>query len=695
MIHVLLQLRLLVVCAALLAGSAFAQTPVTVVEYYNKAIASYFLTGRAAEQAVLDSVSDFQRTGVSFVAVAAEGAPATLDSVCRYRIAVTGSTFSSHFYGLPADCATIAALNQANFFNEGLDFAVTRASAGTCPASAPIGVFRTLRSLSPVDVPNHRYTVSANAYIDMITRGWTGEGVVFCVASATPETARPTFVSASTFKNKCVAPRIGSSPYTGASYPDRQGTLADEQSWLRSWSDKTYLWYREIPTLDARNYASTATWFPVLKSPALALSGAAKDRFHFTESTDAKEAANTGVSFGYGITWSAIANSRPRRRLVAMVTPDSPAAIAGVKRGDNLISIDGEIFETSTNVAVLNNGLFPSTIGENHTFVLASANGGGQKTVTIASASVAIRPVPISGVITTSTGRVGYIAFTTFNTFTAEKAIADAVAGLVAIGGVSDLVLDLRYNGGGYVFISAETGYMIAGSARTSGKTFELFKTNDKKPFGTESAYPFYNAGSGFAGGVTSGQALPTLNLRRVFVLTQAGTCSASESLISGLRGIDVEVILIGSQTCGKPYAFQSTDNCGVTYSTIQLTGVNHKGEGDYIDGFAPTCKANDDLSGELGNPAEGQLAAALSYRATRVCAPVLASSADDFSKPSVGKSSLDDALTLREYAHRRDSEKLLTPQLIDRSRGQVIAPMAPLDLGAVDAFGRSAVSTE
>lgn len=683
MFHASLRIRLLIVCTAAIAGNAFAQTPVTVVEYYNKAIASYFLTGRAAEQAALDAVSDFERTGVSFVAVAAETAPATLDSVCRYRIAVTGSTFSSHFYGLPADCAAIAAQKQANFFTEGLDFAVTRASAGSCPASAPISVFRTLRSLSPVDVPNHRYTVSTNAYIEMITRGWIGEGVVFCVASATPETARPTFASAGTFKNRCVAPRMGSSPYTGASYPDRQGVLADEQNWLRSWSDETYLWYREIPKLNAASFASSATWFSALKTPALALSGAAKDRFHFTESTDLREAANTGVSFGYGITWSAIANSRPRRRLVAMVTPDSPAAIAGVTRGDNLISVDGENFENGTNVAALNGGLFPPTIGENHTFELAPANGGARKTVTIASASVAIRPVPVSGVISTATGRVGYIVFTTFNTFTAEKAIADAVAGLVASGGVSDLVLDLRYNGGGYVFISAETSYMIAGPARTNGKTFELFKTNDKKPFGADSAQPFYNVGSGFSGGVTSGQPLPTLNLRRVFVLTQPGTCSASESLIGGLRGIDVEVILIGGQTCGKPYGFQSTDNCGVTYSTIQFTGVNHKGEGDFIDGFAPTCKANDDLTRTLGDSSEGQLAAALTYRATQTCAPVTA----DTTPGGLGKRRVGDAPEInepavREFARRTDGEKLLLPDGLSRTSPLQITPRVPADLG-------------
>jgi hypothetical protein len=70
-------------------------------------------------------------------------------------------------------------------------------------------------------------------------------------------------------------------------------------------------------------------------------------------------------------------------------------------------------------------------------------------------------------------------------------------------------------------------------------------------------------------------------------VLTTAGTCSASEAVINGLRGIDVEVNLIGGETCGKPYAFVPQPNCGTTYFAIQTQGVNNKGFGDYADGFS------------------------------------------------------------------------------------------------------------
>ena len=678
---------MLVTLCVMFAETAFAQTPVTVVEYYNKSIASYFLTGRVAEQATLDGTAGFQRTGVSFVATSAAGATAPLDSVCRYRISVTGSAFSSHFYGLTSDCAVIASLNLPNFSNEGFDFAVDKPTAGACPASAPVPIYRALRGLTPVDVPNHRYSVSQSAYQEMLTRGWIGEGVVFCGRSATPAAPRPSFVASNSVINKCAVPRVGISPFTGRTFPDTQGTLADEKNWLRSWSDETYLWYREIPDLNPDSYATMADWFPVVKTPTLALSGAAKDRFHFTEDTETYEAGNAGVTYGYGIKWSAVRSSPPRQWIAAIVSPDSPAALAGVKRGDSIFSIDGAIFQSTGNTSALNGGLFPPTIGERHTFVLTPSDGSAQKTAILTSAAVAIRPVPVSGIINTATGKVGYIAFTTFNTFSSEKAIADAVAGLAATGGITDLVLDLRYNGGGYLFIAAETAFMIAGNARTAGKNFEVTKSNDKKPFGPDDAEAFYNVGSGYTGGVASGQPLPSLNLRRVFVLTSAGSCSASESLINGLRGIDVEVILIGAQTCGKPYGFFATGNCGTTNFSIQFTGVNNKGAGDFIDGFAPTCAASDDLTKQLGDPVERQLAAALSYRSTGVCAA--SSGADGEVKRTLTDGQESNVLAVREFARPSDNAKLLTPSDAPRGGAKPIEPRAPATLGSVS-MGRN-----
>ena len=103
-------------------------------------------------------------------------------------------------------------------------------------------------------------------------------------------------------------------------------------------------------------------------------------------------------------------------------------------------------------------------------------------------------------------------------------------------------------------------------------------------------------------------------------------------------------MILIGATTCGKPYGFFPTSNCGTTYYSIQFTGRNQKGEGDYIDGFAATCAATDDLTKQLGDPAEKQLAAALTRRSTGVCAPSSASDTDALKSSASRDDAIEDA---------------------------------------------------
>lgn len=669
-----------------LAQPTLAQTPVTVVEYYNKTVAAYFLTARATEQASLDAVPDFERTGMTFAATSAAGAALPLDPVCRYRIAVSDSAVSSHFYGLPTDCALIASYNFTNFTSEGLDFAVEQPTLGACPVSSPAPVYRALRGQTPVDTPNHRYTVSATSYQEMIRRGWTGEGVVFCAKSATPQMLRPSFVSSSTVTDRCVSPRIGSSPYTGRAYPDQPGTIEDEKNWLRSWIDETYLWYREVPNVDLAQYGATSGLFTALKTPARVLSGRAKDEFHFTRTTDDAEALNSGTSYGYGVNWNAIRSTAPREWIATIVAPDSPAALVGVKRGDRIMAIDGFDFvnvNTAAGVAALNRGLFPPAIGESHTFSLLSPGDSAARTVTLTSASLQTKSVTTAGTINTPTGRVGYVAFQTFSPYSSEAALASAFAGLQAAG-VNDLVLDLRYNLGGLLYVAGELSYMIAGAANTSGKFFEKSVQNDKSPFGTQNdTTPFFSTAYGFS--LSPGTPLPTLNLGRVFILTSASSCSASEAVINGLRGAGVEVILIGATTCGKPYGFYPTANCGTTYYSIQFTGRNFKGEGDYINGFAPTCAASDDLTRQLGDPTEKQLAAALTRRSTGACAPASAEAAAQQAKALAVRNDPAEAAAKAQLTGGRsliEGEKLIGVPRPVNTPSTPITPMEMPNLG-------------
>jgi len=177
----------------------------------------------------------------------------------------------------------------------------------------------------------------------------------------------------------------------------------------------------------------------------------------------------------------------------------------------------------------------------------------------------------------------------------------------------------------------------VAGPAQTNNAYFETLQFNDKSPNrdpvtgNVIQPTPFYSNEIDYNAGRLLSAVLPSLSLTRVFVLTTGASCSASESVINALRGIDVEVIQVGSTTCGKPYGFYPTDNCGTTYFSIQFQGINYKGFGDYADGFIPTetpnygyevpgCAVEDDFSHALGDPAEGMLSTALDYAETGSC---------------------------------------------------------------------------
>ena len=453
------------------------------------------------------------------------------------------------------------------------------------------------------------------------------------------------FLAASGFKNKCELVRTGQD-IEGNRYLDTQGTLLDEKNWLRSWTNETYLWNTEVVDQDPSRFGSRTDYFAVLKTNALTSSGKSKDDFHFSQSTESYLLSRNSVPrAGYGARFVSFSNTIPRDFRVQYTEPNSPAAeivsgVANFKRGTKILSIDGVDLvnggTTQAELDILNNGLYPLTANEVHSFVVRDPGASVNRTVSIRSANLSTKPVNRTSVISTPTGSVGYILFNTFSPFSSEREISEAIT-LMKNGGVSDLVLDLRYNGGGLLAVASQLSYMVAGNGRTAGRTFEQLRFNaaagSRNPVTGQAnnPVPFYAQALGFS--VTEGVALPSLNLPRVYVLTTSGTCSASEAVINGLRGIGVEVVLIGGKTCGKPFGFYPQDNCGETYYTIQFQGVNDVGFGDYADGFIPNnspeafgvrvpgCVANDDYDRELGDPSEALLSTALQYRSTGSCA--------------------------------------------------------------------------
>ena len=451
-------------------------------------------------------------------------------------------------------------------------------------------------------------------------------------ATVTPPTVSTGFPASASYAARCAGPRTGIDPTTGRRYTDVQGTLNDEKTWERSWIDELYLWYREVPNPNPAAYATAVDYFEVLKTTAVTASGKPKDQFHFVFPTaDWIALSQSGVEAGYGASWAVIAATPPRKVWVAFTEPSSPAALATVDRGAQILAVDSVDLVNGSDIDKLNAGLYPTASGQTHTFSILDVGASAPRTVMLVSANVSSTPVQHVTAIPTATGNVGYILFND-HFATAEAELISAISQLKAAA-VTDLVLDIRYNGGGYLDIASELAYMIAGSAATGGRTFEKLTFNDKYPTTDPvtgsplTPTPFHALSLGFSAPV--GQPLPFLGLNRVFVLTGAGTCSASESIINSLRGIGVQVVQIGSTTCGKPYGFYPADNCGTTYFAIQFRGVNDQGFGDYADGFTPGgtgaanlpgCQVADDFTHGLGDPSESRLSAAMTYRTSQTC---------------------------------------------------------------------------
>jgi carboxyl-terminal processing protease len=446
------------------------------------------------------------------------------------------------------------------------------------------------------------------------------------------------YEAAADFAALCASPRSGTDPYTDQPYPDRQGTTTDENNWLRSWTHQLYLWYDEVQDENPALY-TTPDYFQLMKTMETTSSGDPVDRFHFTYPTSVWESlSQSGEEVGYGVDFEIVAATPPRSVIIAYLQPTanlpSQTVAANFVRGDTVLQVDGVDVvnaDDQASVNTINAGLAPSTVGETHTFEVLDPGSSTPRTVQLQAANITSTPVLVETTVTGPSGStVGYILYND-QIATAESELISAINDLKSQG-VTDVVLDLRYNGGGYLDIASELAYMIAGPSQTAGETFELQQFNNQypttNPVTDEPITPtlFHTSTQGFS--TTAGQPLPTLNMTRVAVITGQDTCSASESIINSLQGVGFTVYQIGATTCGKPYGFYPQDNCGTTYFSIQFQGVNAKGFGGYGDGFSPAnttpavgvtvpgCSVADDFGHALGDPSESRLATALAYLA-------------------------------------------------------------------------------
>jgi carboxyl-terminal processing protease len=323
------------------------------------------------------------------------------------------------------------------------------------------------------------------------------------------------------------------------------------------------------------------------------------DRYSYAQSTSSFTQFYTeGKRTGYGYS---LASPAAGVLVVRFVEPLSPVRAAGLKRGDLIVSIDGQSASS-----ILNFGLpVVDTVGVPRTFVV-SDGFSGTRSFTANSAQFELSPVLDYRVLVAGDGkRIGYLAYNDFISSSANP-LAAAVDHF-RINAVQEVILDLRYNTGGSTLVAQNLSYLLGGAA-LNGQVFAQYRYNAN------------NTVENFTQTFTDNSyTTPLSGLSRLFVLTSGSTASASEMVINGLRPY-LNVITIGASTFGKPYAFQPRDACGITYNAVNLHISNALGFGDYAGGIAATCTAPDDLSRALGDPSEARLAAALNYVVIGAC---------------------------------------------------------------------------
>ena len=379
-------------------------------------------------------------------------------------------------------------------------------------------------------------------------------------------------------------------------------SLRGQQDWLRGHFRDRYFWADLSPDSSPDGVETLDAYFERLKFAGNADFPA--DRYSsFGTTTSFNQYYGEGKTLGYGLAVSGfeVIGYPDRPLVVRYVEPGSPAARAGVARGDRVLSLNGrparDLIEKNDFGA-----LVPTASGDQ--LRLEAERGGQTYSLTLAGEIYSLLPVQGVRVQQSAGGRrIGYLQVQSF----LSQAEPDFELAFRQFDRetVDDLVIDLRYNPGGLVSTGAKLASYVGG-IRKVGLPYAKLVYNSKNT-GLNQTYLFtfpYN----------------WRGVDRAYVLTGQRTCSASEQLVNGLRGVGIQTVLIGDTSCGKPVGFVPTDHCGNTFSIVAFESLNARGEGRYFNGFEPQCRLADDLSRPQGDPAESLFAAAHYHADTGRC---------------------------------------------------------------------------
>lgn len=383
----------------------------------------------------------------------------------------------------------------------------------------------------------------------------------------------------------------------GAPAPPPPAAGDSEVDWAATVMRTLYLYADRLPPADLSKASTAAQTLEALRvNPP--------DRFSYVERRTTYEAffdegVAVGLGIGYRIDGDAI--------VLRFVQPASPAAAAGLARGDRIDAIDGVAVAALTTPERVSEALGPPRAGLAVTLGVLRT-GAARRETTVTKAPYSVAPVLAHTVIEQPSGPVGYVALYTFSE-PARQAWADALEAVRAAG-ARRLVVDLRDNGGGRLFVAAEVAASLA-PARTAGQPFVHLR---------------YNARMSASDLRIDLPAQPTTGaFDRVAWLVSDATCSAAESLIAGLRPLRADAI-VGTRTCGKPVGFSPQTRGDTVLSAVSFETVASDGSSGWFEGLAPTCAVDAEPWLPWGDPRDPRLATALNWLEWGTCAAAAAS---------------------------------------------------------------------
>ena len=364
----------------------------------------------------------------------------------------------------------------------------------------------------------------------------------------------------------------------------QQGVNSDLNEFVYSVMSEWYLWYDKTPDIDYNYYSSPEEVLEaMLYRPT--------DKWSFiTDTATFSSYYQNGeyVGLGVGLAWDK--NNELR---VSFVFNDGAMGRAGVKRGWKVLKINKIAVADISDISA---ALGKNKVGESILLTLESLEGTTSEILFVKSV-VNLNAVLHKSIHQVGSKKVGYLVFQTFID-PAEQEL-DAAFDYFIAEGVSDLVLDLRYNGGGSTSIANHLAELIGGS-QVAGKLFyKLIHNNKKTP---------ENKNITLKSNISR-----SLNLDHLMVIAGSQTASASELIINGLSPyLDVKVV--GENTAGKPvgmYAWKYSDRVLVP---ISFSLKNSLDFGEYYDGLPADANCYDDVSKDFGDPNESCLKQALYY---------------------------------------------------------------------------------